>query len=70
VIRTVVAVTAPELAAGPKALTQSPTARADDVVVSVSDRVVVDEAVILSFSVFTAGFFVDFFFDVDVGLKV
>jgi hypothetical protein len=69
VIRTVLAVTAPVLAAGPKALTQSPTASAEEVVVWVSDKVVEEEVVILSFSVLTAGFFFDFF-EEDVGLKV
>jgi hypothetical protein len=57
VIRTVVAVTAPVVLAGPNALTQSPTANAVDVVAWVSDRVVVDAVVIFSFSVFTDGFF-------------
>jgi len=71
VIRTVVAVTAPVLLAGPKALTQSPTASADAVVVSVSDSVVVDAVVILSFSVFTAGLLVDFLLEeAAVGLNV
>jgi hypothetical protein len=57
VIRTVVAVTAPVVLAGPNALTQSPTANAVDVVDWVSVRVVVDPVVIFSFSVFTIGFF-------------
>jgi hypothetical protein len=71
VIRTVVAVTAPVLLAGPNALTQSPTASADDATVSVCDSVVVEEVVILSFSVFAVGFFAGFFFDDDeVGLNV
>jgi hypothetical protein len=71
VIRTVVAVTAPVVLAGPKALTQSPTASAVEVVVWVSDNVVVDEVVILSFSVFTVGFFVAFFFEeLAAGLNV
>src|ERR1039458_2542350 len=42
VLRTVVAVTAPVVLAGPNALTQSPTANAVDVVAWVSERVVVD----------------------------
>jgi hypothetical protein len=52
VIRTVVALTAPVLLAAPNALTQSPTARAAEVVVAVSDRVVVLPVVTLRFSVF------------------
>ncbi len=49
VMRTVVAVTAPVLPAVPKALTQSPTARAEDDVVCVSEKVVDFPLVILSF---------------------
>ena len=45
VIRTVVAVTAPVLLAEPNALTQSPTAKAAEVVGWVSDKVVVDAVV-------------------------
>ncbi len=57
VIRTVVAVTAPVVLAGPNALTQSPTANAVAVVDWVCDTVVVELVVIFSFSVFTVGFF-------------
>ena len=71
VIRTVVAVTAPVVLAGPNALTQSPTANAVEVVVWVSDRVVVDAVVILSFSVFNLGLLVAALFDLLVeGLNV
>jgi hypothetical protein len=63
---TVDAVTAPVVLAGPMALTQSPTARTDAAVVWVSDKVVDDAVVILSFSVLTAGLLVDFDFDFDV----
>jgi hypothetical protein len=59
-MRTVVAVTAPVLLAVPKALTQSPTESAVAVVDWVSDNVVVDEVVTLSFCVLTVGFLVDF----------
>ena len=51
VIRTVVAVTAPLLAAGPNALTQSPTARAVDVAVCVALTGVELDVVILRVSV-------------------
>jgi hypothetical protein len=51
VIRTVVAVTAPLLAAGPKALTQSPTARAFEVTVCVALTGVELDVVILRVSV-------------------
>jgi hypothetical protein len=57
VIRTVVAVTAPVVLAGPNALTQSPTAKAVAAVDCVSERVVVDPVVIFSFSVFSFGAF-------------
>ena len=50
-IRTVVAVTAPLVAAGPKALTQSPTARSVDAAVWVALTVVELDVVILSVSV-------------------
>jgi hypothetical protein len=70
VIRTVVAVTAPVLAAGPKALTQSPTANAVAVVAWVSDRVVVDAVVILSFSVFSLGLLAGVFDLLVEGLNV
>ena len=50
-IRTVVAVTAPLLAAGPKALTQSPTARSVEAAVCVELTVVELDVVIVSFSV-------------------
>jgi hypothetical protein len=55
VIRTVVAVTDPLVAAGPKALTQSPTARSVDVAVWVALTVVELDVVILSVSVFVLG---------------
>jgi len=54
VIWTVVAVTAPFVAAGPKALTQSPTARSVAAADWVEDSVVDPEVVILRFSVFGA----------------
>ena len=57
VIRTVVAVTAPLVAAEPNALTQSPTARSVDVVDWVAHTVVVLDVVILSFSVLGVGGF-------------
>ena len=58
-IRTVVAVTDPLVAAGPKALTQSPTARSVDAAVWVALTVVELDVVILSVSVLgAAGFFV------------
>jgi hypothetical protein len=60
VIRTVVAVTEPVLLAGPNALTQSPTATAEDVVVCVSDKVVDFPVVILSFWVLGFVVFDDF----------
>jgi hypothetical protein len=70
-MRTVVAVTAPVVAAGPNALTQSPTANAAAVAVCVSERVVVELVVILSFSVLTLGAaFVDFLDALLVGLNV
>ncbi len=59
-MRTVVAVTAPVLLAVPKALTQSPTASAVAVAAWVSDSVVLDDVVILSFCVLTVGFLVGF----------
>jgi len=52
VIRTVDAVTAPFEAAGPKALTQSPTASAVGEVDCVADTVVDPDVVIFRFSVF------------------
>jgi hypothetical protein len=67
VIRTVVAVTAPFVAAGPKALTQSPTARSVDAAVWVEPTVVELDVVIFSVSVLvfgTVGFFV--LFEVDL----
>jgi hypothetical protein len=54
VIRTVVAVTAPFVAAGPTADTQSPTARSVAAADWVEDNVVDPEVVILRFSVFGA----------------
>ena len=57
VIRTVEAVTAPVLLAGPKAVTQSPTASAVADVDWVSDKVVEDAVVILSFCVLSLGGF-------------
>ncbi len=63
VMRTVVAVTAPVLLAVPNALTQSPTATADDVVAWVSDSVVDFPVVILSFCVLGFVCFVDFELD-------
>ena len=66
VIRTVVAVTAPLLAAGPKALTQSPTARAVDAAVCVELTVVVLDVVILSVSVFVLGVVGFFVFEPDL----
>jgi hypothetical protein len=55
----VVAVTDPLVAAGPKALTQSPTARSVDAAVWVALTVVEPDVVIVSVSVFgAAGFFV------------
>ena len=54
-IRTVVAVTDPLVAAGPKALTQSPTARSVDAAVWVALTEVVLDVVILSVSVFVLG---------------
>ena len=60
-MRTVDAVTAPVLSAGPKAVTQSPTARAEAAVTSVSDSVVVFAVVTFSFCVLgVLGFFDDF----------
>jgi len=50
----VVAVTAPFVAAGPKAVTQSPTARSVAAADCVEDNVVVPDVVILRFSVFGA----------------
>jgi hypothetical protein len=50
-IRTVVAVTAPLVAAEPKALTQSPTARSVEAAVWVALTVVVLDVVTVSFSV-------------------
>jgi hypothetical protein len=67
VIRTVVAVTAPVVLAGPNALTQSPTANAVEVVAWVSERVVVDPVVIFSFSVFSVGVFLAALLDLLVG---
>ena len=49
-----VAVTAPFVAAGPKAVTQSPTARSPAAAVCVEDNVVDPDVVILRFSVFGA----------------
>ena len=66
-MRTVVAVTAPVLLAVPNAVTQSPTATAEDVVVWVSDSVVDVPVVILSFCVLGFVCFVDF--EVDERLK-
>jgi hypothetical protein len=61
VIRTVVAVTAPVVLAAPKALTQSPTATAEDVVDWVSVRTVDFAVVTLSFCVLgLVGFLDDF----------
>ena len=57
VIRTVVAVTDPLVAAGPKALTQSPTARSVAAAVWVALTVVELDVVILSFSVLGAADF-------------
>jgi hypothetical protein len=54
VIRTVVAVTAPFVAAGPRAVTQSPTARSVAAADWVEDDVVDPDVVILRFSVFGA----------------
>jgi hypothetical protein len=59
VIRTVFAVTAPLLAAGPNALTQSPTARAEAAVLCVELTVVDFEVVMVRVSVLgVVGFFV------------
>jgi hypothetical protein len=59
VIRTVLAVTAPLVAAGPSAVTQSPTAKALDVVDWVALTGVEPDVVIVSFSAFgRAGCFV------------
>jgi hypothetical protein len=58
-MRTVDAVTAPLLAIAPRAFTQAPTARADEVTACVSLSVVDLDAVILSFCVFGAGGFFD-----------
>ncbi len=63
VIRTVVAVTAPLVAAGPNALTQSPTARSVAAAVCVAPTVVVLVVVILRLSVL--GVVGVFAFDVD-----
>ena len=58
-MRTVVAVTAPVVAAGPNALTQSPTARSVAAALWVAATVVASVVVILRFSVLgVAGFFV------------
>jgi hypothetical protein len=60
-MRTVDAVTAPVLLAEPNALTQSPTARAVEVVDWVSESVVDFPVAILSFCVFgVLGFLPDF----------
>ena len=59
VMRTVVAVTAPVVAAGPNALTQSPTARSVAAALWVAATVVALVVVILRFSVLgVVGFFV------------
>jgi hypothetical protein len=62
-MRTVVAVTEPVLLAGPTAVTQSPTATAEDVVVWVSDKVVDFPVEILSFWVLGLAVFDDFALD-------
>ncbi len=67
VIRTVLAVTDPLLAAGPKALTQSPTARSVDAAVCVALTVVVLDVVILSVSVFVLGAVGFFAFEEELG---
>jgi hypothetical protein len=68
VIRTVVAVTEPLVAAGPKALTQSPTARSLDAADCVELTVVELEVVAVSFSVLgVVGFLVCAFLDPALG---
>ncbi len=62
-MRTVVAVTAPFVAAGPKALTQSPTARSVAAAVWVALTVVELEVVILRVSVLGLGFVVFLVFE-------
>ncbi len=65
-MRTVLAVTAPFEAAGPTALTQSPTASADDAAACVAVTVVDPEVVILRFSVFGVVGFLLLELDVEV----
>ena len=65
-MRTVVAVTEPFVAAGPKALTQSPTARSVDAAVWVALTVVELAVVTLSVSVLVLGLVGFLVFDEDL----